>query len=270
MSLKTYDESEIKNKNVIDITEMFHKGFIFNLNINKTGIYQLMITNIYNYPELIRKDRDIGRFYIDSNENLVPSVTTVLSRTSKKSDSIKEWRNRVGEEEADRITKQSTDIGSMVHEALENYLYGKDWENFTDDNDGMMAKKITQKFIEVGLNSISEVWGLEVGLILDGLYAGTADCIGKINGNSTIIDFKTARRIKKREWIEDYFLQCCAYANAHNVMFGTQINQATILMVDRDLIFREFTVNPKEFDHLTKIWKRRLIEFHKKFNNDMS
>jgi len=53
-------------------------------------------------------------------------------------------------------------------------------------------------------------------------------------------------------------------------MFGTQINQATILMVDRDLIFREFTVNPKEFDHLTKIWKRRLIEFHKKFNNDMS
>ena len=270
MSLKTYDESEIKNKNVIDITEMFHKGFIFNLNINKTRIYQPMITNIYNYPELIRKDKDIGRFYIDSNENLVPSVTTVLSRTSKKSDSIKEWRNRVGEEEADRITKQSTDIGSMVHEALENYLYGKDWENFTDDNDGMMAKKITQKFIEVGLNSISEVWGLEVGLILDGLYAGTADCIGKINGISTIIDFKTARRIKKREWIEDYFLQCCAYANAHNVMFGTQINQATILMVDRDLIFREFTVNPKEFDHLTKIWKRRLIEFHKKFNNDMS
>ena len=270
MSLKTYDESEIKNKNVIDITEMFHKGFIFNLNINKTRIYQPMITNIYNYPELIRKDKDIGRFYIDSNENLVPSVTTVLSRTSKKSNSIKEWRNRVGEEEADRITKQSTDIGSMVHEALENYLYGKDWENFTDDNDGMMAKKITQKFIEVGLNSISEVWGLEVGLILDGLYAGTADCIGKINGISTIIDFKTARRIKKREWIEDYFLQCCAYANAHNVMFGTQINQATILMVDRDLIFREFTVNPKEFDHLTKLWKRRLIEFHKKFNNDIS
>ena len=270
MSLKTYDESEIKNKNVIDITEMFHKGFIFNLNINKTRIYQPMITNIYNYPELIRKDKDIGRFYIDSNENLVPSVTTVLSRTSKKSNSIKEWRNRVGEEEADRITKQSTDIGSMVHEALENYLYGKDWENFTDDNDGMMAKKITQKFIEVGLNSISEVWGLEVGLILDGLYAGTADCIGKINGISTIIDFKTARRIKKREWIEDYFLQCCAYANAHNVMFGTQINQATILMVDRDLIFREFTVNPKEFDHLTKLWKRRLIEFHKKFNNVIS
>ena len=270
MSLKTYDESEIKNKNVIDITEMFHKGFIFNLNINKTRIYQPMITNIYNYPELIRKDKDIGRFYIDSNENLVPSVTTVLSRTSKKSDSIKEWRNRVGEEEADRITKQSTDIGSMVHEALENYLYGKDWENFSDDNDGMMAKKITQKFIKVGLNSISEVWGLEVGLILDGLYAGTADCIGKINGISTIIDFKTARRIKKREWIEDYFLQCCAYANAHNVMFGTQINQATILMVDRDLIFREFTVNPKEFDHLTKLWKRRLIEFHKKFNNVIS
>lgn len=229
-----------------------------------------MITNIYNYPELIRKDRDEGRFYIDSDENLVPSVTTVLNHTSKKSDSIKEWRNRVGEEEANRITKQSTDIGSMVHEALENYLYGKDWENFTDNNDGTMAKKITQKFIEVGLNSISEVWGLEVGLILDGLYAGTADCIGKINGKSAIIDFKTARKMKRREWIEDYFLQCCAYANAHNVMFGTNINHATILMVDRDLIFKEFTLNPAEFDHFTKLWKKRLIEFHKRYNKNIT
>ena len=122
-----------------------------------------------------------------------------------------------------------------------------------------MASKITEKFIISGLSSFTEVWGLEVGLILDGLHAGTADCLpGKIiNDIPSIIDFKTARRMKKREWIEDYFLQGCAYANAHIVvMFGTEINQVVILMVDRDLLFQEFVVKPAEFNVLTNIWKK--------------
>ncbi len=224
-----------------------------------------MITNIYQYPELKRVDKEIGRYYIDSKNQTVPSVTTVLGKTSDKSDSIQQWRNKVGDDEADRITKQSTDIGSMVHEALENFLNEKDWKNFSDDQNGIIANKITDKFIDTGIQNISEVWGLEVGLMLDGLYAGTADCVGKINDIPSIIDFKTSRRMKRREWIEDYFLQGCAYANAHNVMFGTEINQVVILMVDRDLLFQEFIVKPAEFNVLTKLWKKRLIEFHKKY-----
>ena len=223
-----------------------------------------MITNIYTYPELKRQESDEGRFYIDSKNNPVPSVTTVLNKTSNKKDSIQQWRNRVGEEEANRIIKQSTDIGTMVHEALELYLNEQEWRNFSDNEDGVLAERMTEKFIESGLNSITEVWGLEVGLILDGLYAGTADCVGKINGVPSLIDFKTARKMKKREWIEDYFLQCCAYANAHNVMFDTDINQIVILMIDRNLIFQEFIVKPTEFNILTRLWKKRLIEFHNK------
>ena len=223
-----------------------------------------MITNIYTYPELKRQESDKGRFYLDSKNHPVPSVTTVLNKTSNKEDSIQQWRNRVGEEEANRIIKQSTDIGTMVHEALELYLNEKVWRNFSDNQDGVLAERMTEKFIESGLNSITEVWGLEVGLILDGLYAGTADCVGKINGVPSLIDFKTARKMKKREWIEDYFLQCCAYANAHNVMFNTDINQIVILMIDRELIFKEFIVKPTEFNILTKLWKKRLIEFHNK------
>jgi len=223
-----------------------------------------MITNIYTYPELKRQESDEGRFYLDSKNNPVPSVTTVLNKTSNKKDSIQKWRNRVGEEEANRIIKQSTDIGTMVHEALELYLNEQEWRNFSDNQDGVLAERMTEKFIESGLNSITEVWGLEVGLILDGLYAGTADCVGKINGVPSLIDFKTARKMKKREWIEDYFLQCCAYANAHNVMFDTDINQIVILMIDRSLIFQEFIVKPTEFNILTKLWKKRLIEFHNK------
>tara|TARA_B100000902_G_C27173360_1_gene845017 strand:+ start:332 stop:1009 length:678 start_codon:yes stop_codon:yes gene_type:complete len=224
-----------------------------------------MITNIYTYPELKRQESDEGRFYLDSKNHPVPSVTTVLNKTSNKKDSIQQWRNRVGEEEANRIIKQSTDIGTMVHEALELYLNEQEWRNFSDNQDGVLAERMTEKFIESGLNSITEVWGLEVGLILDGLYAGTADCVGKINGVPSLIDFKTARKMKKREWIEDYFLQCCAYANAHNVMFDTDINQIVILMIDRNLIFQEFIVKPTEFKILTKLWKEKLIEFHNKY-----
>ena len=161
-----------------------------------------------------------------------------------------------------RVIKQSTDIGTAVHEALEAYLKKEEWDIFDISiSDQNISKKISQKFIADGLKAIDEIWGLEVGLILDGLYAGTADCIGLVNGIPSIIDFKTAKKIKRREWIEDYFLQGCAYANAHNVMFGTNISQIVILMVDRDLVFQAFTVKTAEFNVLTRKWKNKLIQF---------
>ena len=225
-----------------------------------------MLVNKYPYPILERVDLEIGRHYLDSNQNPVPSVTTVLSGTSKSKDGLIQWRNRVGEEEAERIIKQSTDIGTAVHEAIENYLNGESWDNFEETHDQLLAQKISEKFVNDGLNGITEIWGLEVGLLLDNLYAGTADCVGLYQDIPTLIDFKTAKKIKKREWIEDYFLQGCAYANAHNVMFGTNIEQIAILMVDRDAIFQEFIVRPTEFNFLTRKWKNRLIEFDKKYN----
>ena len=130
-----------------------------------------------------------------------------------------------------------------------------------------MAKNISHKFVNDALYGITEIWGLEVGLILDNLYAGTADCVGLYKNVPTLIDFKTAKKIKKRDWIEDYFLQGCAYANAHNVMFGTDIQQIVILMVDRNLIFQEYIVRPTEFSYLTRKWKNRLIEFNNKYNS---
>ena len=225
-----------------------------------------MIQNKFKYPVLERIDKEHGRYYLDSNQIPVPSVTTVLSGTSKSKDGLIEWRNRIGDEEAERIIKQSTDIGTAVHESIEKYLCNESWNYFGDSEDQLIAKKISHKFVNNGLNGISEIWGLEVGLILDNLYAGTADCVGKYEDIPSLIDFKTAKKIKKREWIEDYFLQGCAYANAHNVMFGTSIEQVVILMVDRNCIFQEFIVRPTEFNYLTKKWKNRLIEFDKKYN----
>ena len=208
--------------------------------------------NKFEYPNLERVDTDIGRHYLDSDNKPVPSVTTVLSGTSKSKDGLVQWRNRVGDEEADRIIKQSTDIGTAVHEAIEKFLNKEDWDNFDNTSDQILAKNISNKFIKDALKGITEIWGLEVGLILDNLYAGTADCVGLYRDIPTLIDFKTAKKIKKRDWIEDYFLQGCAYANAHNVMFGTDIQQIVILMVDRNLIFQEYIVRPTEFSYLTR------------------
>ena len=225
------------------------------------------MNNKFTYPNLERVDTEIGRHYLDSNGNLVPSVTTVLSGTSNNKEGIEKWRQKVGDVEADRIMKQSTDIGTAVHEAIEKYLSKEHWDDFEETNDQLMARKMTSKFINKGLEKITEIWGLEVGLILDNLYAGTADCVGTYQDVPSLIDFKTARRIKRREWIEDYFLQGCAYANAHNVMFNTDIKQIVILMVDRDLVFKEFIVRLDEFNELTTKWKKRLIYFDKKYKN---
>ena len=222
--------------------------------------------NKYKYPILERVDTEIGRFYKDSKLNLVPSVTTVLSNTSNKADGIADWRMRVGDEEANRIIKQSTDIGTSVHLAIENYLNNKNWDDFGSSYEEKISQEITKRFISDGLTKITEIWGLEVGLILDNLFAGTADCVGTYSGIPSLIDFKTAKKIKKREWIEDYFLQGCAYANAHNVMFNSNIKQIVILMVDRDLIFKEFIIQENEFKYFTEKWKKRLILFDKKYN----
>ena len=221
-----------------------------------------MITNLYQYPELTRVEKNDVRYYQDSLSNLVPSVTTILSATGDHS-GIDAWKRRVGPKTAKAVVDEATTIGTVVHLAIENYLYGKEWEQFTDDKMGMLAHQIAKRFICDCLGDIDEVWGLESGLVLDGLYAGTADCIGIFRGKPTIIDFKTAKKIKRKDWIEDYFLQGAAYANAHNVMYKTNIESIAILMVDRDLLFKEFLVNSKEFNSYTEKWKKRLINYYK-------
>ena len=221
-----------------------------------------LIKNKFKYPDLQRVENELGRFYLDSKGQEVPSVTNVLSSTSDQS-GIDEWKRRVGHEEAERILQESSSIGSNVHNALEKYLQDKEWEIV---NDGSYISKISililKTFINNLVNDIDEVWGLESGLILDGLYAGTADCIGVYNGKESLIDFKTAKKVKPKEWIEDCFLQCAAYANAHNVMYDTKIEQIVILMVDRNQEYKKFIVNNREFDHYTNKWKQRLIKFH--------
>ncbi len=226
----------------------------------------LLNKEVFEYPTLKRVTAKSGqRQYTGDDNNPVPSVTTILSDTGDKTALIA-WRKRVGEAEATRISTEAAGLGTKVHNALEKYILGEEWNTFGNNHVSVLAESMSTEMIENGLTKIDELWGVEVSLIAKGLYAGTSDAIGIYEGEHAIIDFKTAKKMKKREWIEDYFLQGCAYALAHNEMFDTDIKKVVILMVDRESKFKEFTIEGEEFDKYANKWANRLADYYAKHN----
>ena len=207
-----------------------------------------MLVEKFTYPALNRVTAKNGqRQYTGDDNQPVPSVTTVLSDTGDKTALIN-WRKRVGDAEANRISQEAAGLGTKVHNALEKYVLMEEYEIKGNNLISIMAKRMLEEMIDKGLSQVDEIWGVEVALIAKGLYAGTSDAVGMFNGVESIIDFKTAKKIKKREWIEDYFMQGCAYALAHNEMFGTNIKQVAILMIDREGKYADFVINGDEFE----------------------
>ena len=223
----------------------------------------MLLTEKIQYKKLERVTTAEGRKYVGDDNVPVPSVTTILDKTSDKTALIA-WRKRVGEAEANRVSKESAGLGTKVHDALEKHILGEQ-VTFGNNMVSVMAKDMSELMIKEGFANIDEVWGTEIGLIAKGLYAGTTDCIGVHNGEDAIIDFKTSKKIKKEEWIEDYYLQCCAYAMAHNEMYGTNIKKGVILMVSRDVKFKEFVIEGARFEMYCDLWTQRLEEYYSKF-----
>lgn len=232
--------------------------------LDKTAYNTCMLINKYQYPKLKRVQVDGKRNYTDEKCDPVPSVTTILDKTSDKTALIA-WRKRVGEAEANRISKESAGWGTMVHDSLEKYVLGEDYEIKGNNLIQVMGRRATESMIKHGLSQVDELWGVEVGLIAPGLYAGTSDAVGMFNGVPSIIDFKTAKKIKKREWIESYFMQGCAYALAHNEMFGSDIKQVAILMIDRENEYKDYVIEGDEFLHYANMWGDKVAEYHAKY-----
>jgi len=223
-----------------------------------------MLVEKFTYPTLKRVTAKNGqRQYTGEDNQPVPSVTTVLSDTGDKTALIN-WRKRVGDVEATRISQEAAGLGTKVHNALEKYVLVEDYEIKGNNVVSVMARDMLNVMIEKGLSQVDEIWGVEVALLAKGLYAGTSDAVGMFNGVESIIDFKTAKKIKKREWIEDYFMQGCAYALAHNEMFGTNIKQVAILMVDREANYKDFVIEGDEFEEYCTKWARRLADYYNK------
>ncbi len=218
------------------------------------------IVEKYDYPSLKRDDSGKSRLYKTPDGDF-PSVTTILDKTKDKT-FLFEWRKRVGEEEANRISKEAAGLGTVFHKHLENYIDNEERPNGSNFV-YKLAKDMSDIIIEKGLSNVDEVWGSEIGLYYPGLYAGTTDLVGTHKGDPAIIDYKSTKNPKKEEWVEDYYLQCCAYAMAHNELFETTINKAVILMCSRNLQYQEFIIEGKKFEEYCKKWTERLDEFYK-------
>ena len=221
----------------------------------------------YVYKKLERIDTSDGRVYeIDKSER-VPSVTTILSGTKNQAH-LKEWAARVGEEAAERIKNEAATVGTHMHNVVERLLLNRDLpapRTWLAVKGYWMGYKLIEEFFP----HVNEVWGAEIPLYYPGRYAGTSDFIGVYKGRPCIVDFKQTNKMKRRAWIEDYFVQLAAYAVAHNHQHGTDINQGVILMVAQDGEVQEFVSVGREFDSYCDQWWRR-VEAHAKKGLDVN
>jgi hypothetical protein len=218
----------------------------------------MLINNIYDYQPLKRVEGEGGRKYIVGESKPIPSVTTILSAT-KDLTHLKEWVARVGKTESERIKTEASGLGSGMHNNLEKYILGQPLTG------SFMSKTLANLIIKEGLSKVNEVWGCEVGLFAKDLYAGTADLIGLHEGTPAIMDFKNSLKEKKKEWIEDYFMQLSAYALAHNEMFNTNISKGVIMLATREAKYQEFVIEGDEFIHYQTKWAEKVCEYYSKF-----
>jgi genome maintenance exonuclease 1 len=213
----------------------------------------------YPYNELNRTSAEGRRHYTTPDGRTVPSVTTILSQT-KDMTHLNAWKKRVGEQEAQRIATESANIGTVMHRSLERHVKGEariPGSNIIQQQAHAMANVI----IENGLKDVSEVWGSEINLYYPELYAGTTDLIGVYKDCPAIMDFKQARKLKKAEWVEDYYLQLVAYAEAHNKLFGTKIRHGRIFICTQNNEFQTFEIN--DYDKWVGRWFNRVEQYYK-------
>ena len=191
-----------------------------------------MLNPKYNYKQINRETLDGRRYYVTPTGERVPSVTTILDRTkpAEARQALAEWRKRVGEDRAQQITTEAANRGTRMHKWLENYVQTGDAGTPGTHPESQRSHRMAMKIIESGFKNVSEVWGNEVPLYFPELYAGTTDCVGIHAGDEAILDFKQSNKPKRREWIDDYFLQLTAYALAHNEVHGTEIRKGVVMM----------------------------------------
>jgi hypothetical protein len=229
-----------------------------------------MITQRYNYAPLDRTTIEGKRHYCLPDGSKVPSVTTILDRTKpqEKREALANWKKRVGEQQAQQITTEAANRGTRMHAYLETYVQMDEMKPLPSNPFAHPSWFMAAEIILQGLAHVDEFWGSEVPVYYSGLYAGTTDLIGVWKGRPAIMDFKQTNKPKKREWIEDYFLQLAAYAQAHDHMHGTNIDQGVILMACQPKLledntyskpqYMEFVVAGDEFAHWKNEWNKRV------------
>jgi ATP-dependent exoDNAse (exonuclease V) beta subunit len=181
----------------------------------------------FNYITEVDVDTlSTGRTY-HTPDGSYPSLTTILGKTAN-NPWLEQWKARVGEEEAARVSKLATDRGTLIHSYAERYFNG---ESIDDDirAEAEDVRRMSRNLIKLVEPGLEEVWGQEQVLWSNKLrYAGRTDMVGIWKGVPSIIDFKTSKKPKQATQIRDYFIQACGYAVAHNEMYGTGIKDVVI------------------------------------------
>ena len=216
-----------------------------------------MFTHIdLKLPKLSRESIDGVRYYNIGEENKkLVSITSVISHYSK--EKFAKWRKRVGEEEANRITKRATSRGTDTHTLIESYLLNEELSEVQPISEMLF------KLAKPTLDRINNIHCLESSLYSEILgVAGSVDTIGEFDGELAVIDYKTSAKPKPREWIEGYFVQTMFYGMALYEMTGISIKKLVIIMTCEDgecVVYEE-----RDLEKYMKL----VIQYIKKFVND--
>lgn len=229
----------------------------------------------FDYQPIPRVVVEGKRFYATQDGQKLPSVTTILDRTKpqEKVEALNQWRRRVGHEKAQQITTEAANRGTRMHTYLEQYVKTGTIAERGSNPFSWPSHAMAHTIIREGLKNVEEFWGIEVPLYFPAIYAGTTDGAGVHLGCQSILDYKQTNRPKRREWIEDYFMQLAAYAEAHNEVYGTKIGKGVVLMAVKpetdaqgQLItqpkYQEFVLEGAEFAHYRDQWWRRVEQYY--------
>lgn len=224
--------------------------------------------NSFNYEKCLEAyniDRPSGRVY-KTPDGEYPSITTILGATSDNSFLVR-WREKVGDEEADRISKEATDRGTAVHDYIEKYFlqeereFRKYFEVSGLANEPFKIKQPTRDIIRSCERNNFIPYAQEIPLWHPKLkYAGRVDGVGLWNNTLSIIDFKTSKKKKYPSQIKNYYIQATAYAVAHNYLFNTEINNFAIVIGVDDKEPQIFT--GKAINYIPEL-KLRVRQFYK-------
>lgn len=222
--------------------------------------YLINVVKKFKYDSLTRIDAPEGRKYVTPQGSPLPSVTTILNDTKDKTH-LDSWAKNVGQDEADRIKNEAATRGTHMHGCIERIVKHRPLEVPTTWL-AVQGYGMAMKLIHTYFPQLDQVWGSEISVFYPDKYAGSTDMVGVYRGKSAIIDFKQANKIKQRKWIEDYFHQLAAYALAHDIRHGTQIEQGVVLMAAPDGEVQEFVTMGREWEQYKAAWLRRVEQFY--------
>ena len=220
-----------------------------------------LIKQVHDYKPISRKQIDGKRKYMTPDGGAVASVTTILDATKDKTHLIA-WRKRVGEKKAQEIVTEASSVGTRMHKYLEDYIEFGEWPTPGSNPYAQQAHQMATQVRDNAMVDVDEIWGSEVNLYMPQMYAGTTDLVGQYKGNPAIMDFKQTNKPKKLEWVQDYFLQLVAYAEAHNEIYGTDIREGHIFMCSRALEYQQFDLWPHEYDEWRNEWYNRVYTYY--------